>query len=271
MSTKDAASELQDAMERWHNSGGFHACDESQCFEAVYTLAAAYMAEHPDDAPPDAPAPASEPTEHWQVVCTKCGYCGPGEANGDHPNCNYTAHRVAASEPAGELPTEGKELDLLYHLKDAAERIWIEAEYDCPGDTPELCGYLCGECKGDGPTESEVKHKPDCFVPMALAWLPANAELSRLRVERDKLHNEAQDYYDRLGLWQDKTGCSHPTAAEYKLTALRNRLERAEVALREIAEGHPPSSHFPRCHLDGERAMDIASAYFADKGATDAE
>jgi hypothetical protein len=44
------------------------------------------------------------------------------------------------------------------------------------------------------------------------------------------------------------------------VTALRQRLERAEGALREIAEGHPPSSHFPRCHLDGERAMEIARA-----------
>lgn len=60
--TDNESPPLTEALERWHNSGGFHACDESQCFDAVYTLAAAYAAEHPpeDSATTPPPVPASE-------------------------------------------------------------------------------------------------------------------------------------------------------------------------------------------------------------------
>lgn len=40
---------IREVLELWHNTGGFSAHDESECFEAVYTLAHAYAAEHPPD------------------------------------------------------------------------------------------------------------------------------------------------------------------------------------------------------------------------------
>ena len=35
--------ELRDAMECWKNTDGFGSSDESECFEKVYILAAAWM------------------------------------------------------------------------------------------------------------------------------------------------------------------------------------------------------------------------------------
>lgn len=42
-------ADLTEALERWHNTNGFSTHDESECFEAVYSLAAAYATEHPED------------------------------------------------------------------------------------------------------------------------------------------------------------------------------------------------------------------------------
>ncbi len=66
---------------------------------------------------------------------------------------------------------------------EAAEMVWIQAEYDCPGDTPELCGWSCSECKGEGATEETIDHAADCFVPKALGMkciAETAAMLSRL-------------------------------------------------------------------------------------------
>ena len=52
------SEELKDALECWRNSGGFHASDPSECFEKVYTIAAAYVAEHPP--PEDASMPKEQ-------------------------------------------------------------------------------------------------------------------------------------------------------------------------------------------------------------------
>lgn len=46
-------SDVRGAAERWENSGGFGASFEAECFEDVYTLAAAYMESHPSDGPSD--------------------------------------------------------------------------------------------------------------------------------------------------------------------------------------------------------------------------
>ena len=46
-------NDLRDVMERWHNSDGFAASRLEECHDLLYTLAAAYMADHPaDDAEP---------------------------------------------------------------------------------------------------------------------------------------------------------------------------------------------------------------------------
>jgi hypothetical protein len=128
-----------------------------------------------------------------------------------------------------------------------------------------------------------------CDIEMRQHWhtftSPTNDELSRLRAERDEyshaytalVHGDPlpdgkyphtltcnADHRQPIGCDMCSCHVGRPIkklrAAEAQLTALRQRLERAEGALREIAEGHPPSSHFPRCHLDGERAMEIARA-----------
>lgn len=51
---------------------------------------------------------------------------------------------------------------------EVAEQVWIQPEYDFPGDAPELCGYQCGECKGYGDDEESIDHDADCFVKKAL-------------------------------------------------------------------------------------------------------
>ena len=47
-------------------------------------------------------------------------------------------------------------------LLDALKRLAIAPEYDCPGDTPEMVGYVC--CLCHEPSEDGTTHKPECVI-----------------------------------------------------------------------------------------------------------
>lgn len=40
----------------------------------------------------------------------------------------------------------------------------VMPEYDCPGDTPEICSYLCHECGQEACMASEIKHDANCAL-----------------------------------------------------------------------------------------------------------
>ena len=46
----------------------------------------------------------------------------------------------------------------------ATKKVCIMAEYDYPGDFPELCGFSCLVCRGHGPTETTIEHTPQCAI-----------------------------------------------------------------------------------------------------------
>lgn len=50
-------------------------------------------------------------------------------------------------------------------------------EYDCPGDTPELCGWSCMLCRGND------EHKEDCI----LSEYPGKRKASELQEENARL------------------------------------------------------------------------------------
>jgi hypothetical protein len=49
-------------------------------------------------------------------------------------------------------------------LRRALEEHAIHAEYDYPGDAPELCGYTCQICKGFGARNEDVEHETSCVL-----------------------------------------------------------------------------------------------------------
>ena len=48
-------------------------------------------------------------------------------------------------------------------LKSKLARYAIHEEYDCPGDTPEFCGWLCSIC-GEHVEENGSGHLSDCVI-----------------------------------------------------------------------------------------------------------
>ena len=54
---------------------------------------------------------------------------------------------------------------LLQALADRA----ILAEYDCPGDAPEICGWQCEICGALGAEPSDLDHAPTCLFAAAEA------------------------------------------------------------------------------------------------------
>ena len=48
-------------------------------------------------------------------------------------------------------------------LKSKLARYAIHEEYDCPGDTPEFCGWLCSIC-GEHVEENGSGHLNDCVI-----------------------------------------------------------------------------------------------------------
>ena len=48
-------------------------------------------------------------------------------------------------------------------LDDLARQI-AEPEYDCPGDAPELVGYLCGSCRESSAEVSGIEHLESCVI-----------------------------------------------------------------------------------------------------------
>ena len=44
----------------------------------------------------------------------------------------------------------------------ALRRQAIVPEYAFPGDTPELCGWSCLLCDGEGESETAINHKEGC-------------------------------------------------------------------------------------------------------------
>jgi hypothetical protein len=169
-----------------------------------------------------------------------------------------------ASEPAGELPTcDGVwcQSGDLFMVKGAnARRLFMNHTLDV--------GYLV-------PADHLVRG----------GWthlLPANAELSRLRAdlasvtaERDGLKILNRTYGHNVS--ELAKNCDDLEAragmAESQLTALRQRLERAEGALREalsaIDEAYEATGYF-KVAKDSVQRQKIVAA-LADKGATDAE
>jgi hypothetical protein len=57
-------------------------------------------------------------------------------------------------------------------------------EYDCPGDTPELCGWSCMLCRGND------EHKYDCVIAKDNPGQPLLDELARLREACEKPSND---------------------------------------------------------------------------------
>ena len=56
---------------------------------------------------------------------------------------------------------------LLQALADRA----ILAEYDCPGDAPEICGWQCEICGALGAEPSDLDHAPTCLFAAAGPYL----------------------------------------------------------------------------------------------------
>lgn len=76
--------------------------------------------------------------------------------------------------------------------------------------------------------------------------LGADNELTALRQrcetaerERDRYSNQFGDCMDRLGAWQEATGCSYPTAAKDSLATARRALEMID---KQIYDVHPHDS-----------------------------
>lgn len=120
---------VRDALERWCNSGGFHACDESQCFEAIYTLAAAYAAEHEEHGPSaeeaakDAREDRDRLVREWAVMARACGnwrtWPGKAESDHDHPDWQVAARAICERDKLKE------------ELAAAAKAVAIMSEREC--------------------------------------------------------------------------------------------------------------------------------------------
>jgi len=77
---------------------------------------------------------------------------------------NTQKDRLAAAEAERDA-LQARIARLLQALADRA----ILAEYDCPGDAPEICGWQCEICGALGAEPSDLDHAPTCLFAAAEA------------------------------------------------------------------------------------------------------
>lgn len=69
------------------------------------------------------------------------------------------------------IPTPAAKDEALKLALEAMDKWIIEQMHDCPGDTPEPCGYRCLFCEAEASESKSIQHEDTCVFSVTTAAL----------------------------------------------------------------------------------------------------